>query len=70
MDEPTDWVNALVIAENLNGSLMLCLYRKDLNNHIKKEHYHLPDKSEIAADMSRAEFLFKLDASQGCYQMH
>ena len=68
-EEPTDWVNALVIVEKPNGSLRLCLDPKDLNAHIKREHYHLPHKSEIVADMAGAKFFSKLDASQGFYQM-
>ena len=38
-EEPTDWVNALVIVEKPNGSLRLCMDPTDLNAHIKREHY-------------------------------
>jgi len=68
-EEPTGWVNALVIVEKPNGSLRLCLDPKDLNAYIKREHYHLPHKSEIIADMAGAQVFFKLDASQVFYQM-
>ena len=68
-EEPTDWVNALVIVEKPNGSLRLCLDPKNLNAYIKREHHHLPHKSEIVADMAGAQFFSKLDASQGFYQM-
>ena len=37
----------------------------NLNAHIKKEHYNMPHKSEIVADMARAQLFSKLDASQG-----
>jgi len=68
-EEQTDWVNALVIVEKPNGSPRLCLDPKYLNARIKREHYHLPHKSEIVADMAGAQFFSKLDASQGFYQM-
>ena len=31
VDEPTDWVNSLVVREKPNGSLRICLDPKDLN---------------------------------------
>ena len=39
VDEPTDWVNSLVVREKPNGSLRICLDPKDLNKAIKMEHY-------------------------------
>ena len=68
-EEPTDWVNALVRVYRFSRSLRLCLDPNDLNAHIKREHYHLPHKSKIVADMAGAQFFSKLDASQGFYQM-
>ena len=61
-EEPTDWVNTLVIVEKPKGRLRLCLDLKDLNAHIKREHYHFPHKSEMVADMAEAQFFSKLDA--------
>ena len=31
VDEPTDWVNSLLVREKLNGSLSICLDPRDLN---------------------------------------
>ena len=42
VDEPTDWVNSLVVREKPNGSLRICLDPKDLNKAIKREHYPVP----------------------------
>ena len=36
VDQPTDWVNNLVVVEKTNGLLRLCLDPKDLNNAIKR----------------------------------
>ena len=38
VNEPTDWVNSLVIAEKSNGKMRLCIDPKDLNKEIKREH--------------------------------
>ena len=40
VDQPTDWVNSLVIAEkSKTGKLRICLDPRDLNKAIKREHF-------------------------------
>ena len=36
VNEPTDWVNSLVIAEKPNGKLRLCFDPKELNGSHKE----------------------------------
>ena len=36
---PTEWVNSLVIVEKPNGALTVCLYPRDLNKFLKREHF-------------------------------
>lgn len=69
IEEPTEWVNSLVIVEKKNGDLRLCLDPKDLNQYIKREHHHIPTKSEITSNMANAKFFSKLDASSGFWQI-
>jgi hypothetical protein len=43
VDEPTDWVNSLVVAEkHKTGKLRVCLDPRNLNLRIKREHFQLP----------------------------
>ena len=42
VDEPTDWVNSLVVRSSPNGNLRICLDPKDTNKAIKREHYPVP----------------------------
>ena len=65
VDEPTPWVNSLVIVEKPNGSLRLCLDPRDLNKVIKREHYQLPTFEEISTRLSGARYFTKLDANKG-----
>lgn len=44
IEEPTEWVNSLVIVEKPKGDLRLCIDPKDLNKAIQREHYRLPTK--------------------------
>ena len=69
VDEPTDWVNSLVIVEKKTGQLRLCIDPRDLNKNIKREHFHLPTKTEITAEMAGAKWFTKLDASNGFWQI-
>ena len=68
-ERPTDWVLPLVIVEKPNGDLTLCLDPMDLNEYIRREHYHLPHRSEILSEMADARYFTKMDASQGFYQI-
>ena len=38
VDQPTDWVYGLVIAEKKNSTLRLCLDPRDLYKVVKSEH--------------------------------
>ena len=69
VDEPTDWVNSLVIAEKPNGKLRLCLDPKDLNEAIKRPHYTTKTLEEALAEMPNAKYFSKLDAQSGYWQL-
>ena len=69
VEEPTEWVNSIVIVEKQNGSIRICLDPKDLNQAIKREHFPLQTADEIVADMAGAQYFSKLDASPGYWQI-
>ena len=41
VDEPSEWVNSLVLVEKPNGDLRICLDPRDLNKAIRREYYQL-----------------------------
>ena len=65
VNEPTEWVNPLIIVEKPNGKLRICLDSKHLNQAIKRQHYKLPTAEELFSEMHHAKFFIKLDASSG-----
>ena len=69
VDYPTDWVNSLVIVEKPNGKLRLCLDPKELNQAIKREHYHIPVIEEIVSKLDKAQYFSILDANNGFWQI-
>ncbi|XP_053326251.1 uncharacterized protein K02A2.6-like [Spea bombifrons] len=69
IDEPTEWVNSLVIVDKKNGKLRICLDPRDLNKAIKREHFKLPTREEIMSQFANAKYFSKLDASSGFWQL-
>ena len=69
VDEPTDWVNSMVVTKKPNGKLRVCLDPRDLNQNIKREHYQIPKREEIYAEMANACIFSKLDASTAFWQV-
>ena len=65
VDNPTDWINSLVIVGKKTGQLRLCIDPRYLNKNTKRQHFHLPTKIEITAEIAGAKWFTKLDASNG-----
>ena len=69
VDEPTAWVNQFVMAEKKNGKFRLCIDPKNLNDAIMREHFPIPTKDDILADLTNGKVFSKLDASSGFHQV-
>ena len=69
IDEPTEWVNSMVVVEKPTGGLKICLDPIDLNKAIKREYYQLPTFEEIINRLSGAKLFTKLGANNGYWQM-
>ena len=52
MEEPTKWVNSLMVVENSDGSLQLYLDTRDLNKVIKREHFQQTTFEDISARLA------------------
>lgn len=69
IEEPTDWVNSLVVATKKNGDLRLCLDPRDLNKYIRRQHFKLPTREEVMARFHKAKVFSKIDAADGFFQL-
>ena len=69
IQEPTDWVSSLVIAEKSNGDMRLCLDPKHLNKAIKRQHYPIRTAEEIFGRMKNPRIFSKLDCTSGYWQI-
>ena len=69
VDEPTDWVNSLVVFEKPKSKkLRICLDPRPLNKAIRREHFQLPTLEDITTRLSGARIFSKFDANHGYWQ--
>lgn len=69
VEEPTDWVNSIVLTSKKNGKLRLCIDPRKLNKSIMRAHYQFPTIDEIKNSLSGAHFFSTLDANKGFYML-
>ena len=55
----------MVVVRKPNKCIRICLDPKNLNKYIRREHYQIPTKEDILAEMTGAKVFTKLDASHG-----
>ena len=67
VDEPTQWVNSMVVVPKPSGTVRTCLDPRDLNKAINREHYKMPTLKMPPSHKSvvRAQYFTVLDATSG-----
>ena len=65
VDEPTKWVNSMVVVPKPNGAVRICLYPRDLNKAINRKHYTTITLEEVTSQLSGAQYFTVLDATSG-----
>ena len=68
VNEPTDWVNSMVMTEKKNGEVRIGIDPKDLNMEIKREHFQIQTK-EILGELAGAKYFSNMDATAGFHQI-
>lgn len=53
VDEPTDWVSQMSVAEKKSG-IRICLDPRPLNEVLKREHYKLPILEDVLPELAQA----------------
>ena len=70
VDEPTQWVNSLVVVEKPKSrKLRICLDPRHLNKAIQRKHFQLSTLEDITTRLSGAQRFSKLDANHGYWQI-
>jgi hypothetical protein len=68
-DEPTDWVNSLLVVEKKNKTLRLCLDPRDLNRYIKREHYLIPTCDDVIMHFHGKRIFTVIDMKDSFWQV-
>ena len=68
-EEPTGWVNSLVVVQKPSGALRLCIDPRDLNAAMKRSHYPMKTVDEVASRLQGANTFSILDAKSGFWQL-
>lgn len=69
VQEPTDWVSPLVVVRKKTGKIRVCMDPKHVNAALKREHFQLPRREDIEAELADAKYFSKLDANNGFHQI-
>ena len=68
-EEPTEWVNSLVIVQKPNGSVRLCIDPRDLNAAMKRSRYPMKTVDEVASSLQGANTFSILDSKSGFWPL-
>ena len=68
-ENPTEWVNSLVVVQKPNGAVRLCIDPRDLNAAMKRSHYPMKTVDEVATRLQGANTFSILDAKSGFWQL-
>ena len=69
VDQPTEWVNSMVVVEKKNGSVRICLDPRELNKAIMREHHHIPTLEDIAFKFAGMKIFTILDMKHGYWHV-
>lgn len=69
IQEPTEWVSAMVAAKKRDGSIRLCIDPVNLNKALLRPRHPLKTVEEVIADMPDAKMFSILDAKCGFWQV-
>ena len=69
VQEPSQWVNSMVIVENKSGQLRLCLDPHDLNKNVQRPHYPIRTLDDVLTQLNGAKFFTKLDTTSAYWNV-
>ena len=69
VDEPTEWVNSMVVVPKPNGEVRICLDPRDLNFAVKRENYQMPTLNETTSQLTGAKYFTVLDGTAGYWNV-
>ena len=69
VEEPTEWSVGMVVLQEPNGKVRICVDLMNLNENVARESHILPTVDQTLAQIGGAQHFFKLDANSGYWQI-
>lgn len=69
VDEPTEWVSQMAIAEKSCGSIRICIDPQPLNKALLREHFRLPTLDDVLPELNGARIFSKLDVKEAYWHV-
>jgi len=69
VNEPSEWISALVVVAKANGGIRLCVDTKPLNKALKRNHYLMPTLEDILPELQDAKVFTTCDVSKAFYHV-
>ncbi|XP_046585212.1 uncharacterized protein K02A2.6-like [Haliotis rubra] len=69
VDEPTQWVNSIVVVTKPSGDIRLCLDPADLNKAVRREHYKMPTIEDVTSKVAGHKYFTVLDDKSSYWQI-
>ena len=64
-----EWCARMVPLQKSNGKLRICVDLRNLNSAVQRARFVLPTLEDIAPKLAGAQYISKLDASSGFWQI-
>ena len=69
VNEPSEWISALLVVAKPNGDIRLCIDPKPLNKALLRNHYLMPTLEDVLPDLTNAKVFSAVDASHAFWQV-
>ena len=69
VEQSNSWCVGMVAVPKQSGSIRICVELKPLNLSMQRQTYPLPTVEEILSKLSRANYISKLNANSGFWQI-
>jgi len=69
VNEPSEWISALVVVAKANGGIRICVDTKPLNRALKRNHYLMPTVEDILPELQEAKVFTTCDVAHAFWHI-
>lgn len=69
VDEPTPWVNQVVVSPKKDGKVRVCIDPRELNKALQREHFTLPILEDTLHELGQSRVFSKADLASGYWHV-